>query len=91
MQQKIFKYPLAITDSQTLMLPRFAEVLTAQVQGGALCMWAVVDASESVHHERVVRIIGTGNPISPPLDNDADEYVATVQGALVWHVFISRA
>jgi len=40
MKKTTWKYPLEITDEQNLMMPEGAEILTAQMQGGTLCLWA---------------------------------------------------
>lgn len=91
--QTICKYPLEITDEQAVRMPREAEVLTAQFQRGRLCLWAICFTGDRVElgwTDRLVKIIGTGNPIDPALDQ-CDQYAGTVQqdgGSLVWHVFV---
>lgn len=83
----IYKYPLAITDTQTVKIPSEHKILTAQMQAGALCMWVGVDTktdSEDVE----VKIIGTGNPINQDA-LDGFDYLTSVQdGSFVWHVFV---
>lgn len=81
----ICKYQLSITDEQDIMVPEGAELLTAQLQGGALCLWALVNPA-APKQRRIIEIIGTGNP-APAAER---KYIATVQmagGSLVWHVF----
>lgn len=84
---KIFKYSLTITDEQTVEMPTGASVLSAQMQNGSLCLWAVVNESNPVKKYRV-KIVGTGNQF----DNAAfwfGGYVSTVQDRnFVWHVFV---
>lgn len=85
----IYKYPLAITDSQAVLMPVGAEIISAQVQGADLCIWAAVDPTAK-KHARVIHIYGTGHPIPDP---DKLHFIGTVQqmgGALVWHVFAQR-
>lgn len=85
---RIFKYPLRITDIQTVPMPEGAETLSVQMQNEFPCIWARVDDSHA-SVERTVVIVGTGHPC--PGDDDA-HYVGTVQqfgGSLVWHVFIA--
>lgn len=107
MNLRIYKYPLVVTDVQTVLLPIGARVLSVQDQGswdGALALWAVVDAhQQSV--ERKVYIVGTGNPLPEPVKRayedeftrataDQPYYIGTVQqadGRLVWHVFVEGA
>lgn len=86
MSKVIYKYPLRITDGQSVRLPRGAQVLTAQVQRDLLQLWALVDPSEPVDTVQL-RIVGTGHAF---LDADQWRYLSTVQvdgGVLVFHVF----
>jgi len=81
--QKIFKYPIKITDIQTIWMPQFALILDVQVQAGVPCLWAMV-AENAVPEKRVIEIIGTGNPIDP----GQRMYIGTFQDVpFVWHVF----
>lgn len=87
MNNTIYKYPIAMTDEQTIPLPAGARILSAQVQRGQICLWASVDREEKRIEPRTFRIIGTGHPV-PDLGELA--YIATVQfdgGALIFHVF----
>lgn len=81
----IWKYPLEITDEQSVMLPEGSDILSAQVQGGTLCLWVKVNPKAPLSR-RTIRIFGTGHPVpDEPL-----VFIDTVQmagGALVWHVF----
>jgi hypothetical protein len=85
----IYKYPIEITDSQKVLMPQGAQILTAQFNNGRLCLWALVNASEAVLMERTIRIQGTGNPVADPY---LLKYIGTDQHVvngttLVWHVF----
>ena len=80
----IFKYQLAITDEQTLFLPKDAEILSVADQGGMLCMWAAIETC-NLPESRVIKIYGTGHTLQPD-----ERYIGTIMqagGALVWHVF----
>ncbi len=81
----IWKFPLEIIGEQHLNLPEGAEILTAQMQGGTLCLWALVSPG-SPKQQRTIEIFGTGHPMS-----DAERrYIGTAQmagGSLVWHIF----
>jgi len=85
--KKIYKYPLEVTDTQFVELPLGAEILTVQMQGNQLCLWAMVNAlPEAVKKNRRIEIIGTGNPM-PTGDL---KYISTFQmikGKLIFHVF----
>lgn len=87
--QAIWKFPLTITDAQTVAIPEGAEILTAQMQGGISCLWAIVK-DDAPTTDRVIEIFGTGNPMWADM-GVSRKYIATVQqGPLVWHVFESR-
>jgi len=86
--KRVYKYPIDITDNQYVAMPKNAQILTAQVQNGKPCLWALVDPNAKIE-ERTIRIAGTGHSIS---DEEACRlvYVATLQmhnGSLVFHVF----
>lgn len=82
---KIFKYRLEIRDEQTLMLPRFGEILHVGVQDSQLCIWVWVDEHDSLD-PHLFAVIGTGNPIP---EYDTMEHLGTVQQeGFVRHVFL---
>jgi hypothetical protein len=85
--KRIYKYPLALTDTQFVELPLGAEILTAQMQGDQLCLWAMVNTlPEAIKKNRRIEIIGTGNPV-PTGDL---KYISTFQmmgGGLIFHAF----
>ena len=85
--KKIFKYPLETIDTQFVELPLGAEILTTQMQGNQLCLWAMVNSSpDAIKKNRRIEIIGTGNPV-PTGDL---KYISTFQmlgGGLVFHAF----
>ena len=85
MKRKIYKYPLQMADTQTVEMPEGAKLLTAQMQGQTLCLWALVDVEpELPKQNREIEIIGTGNPFTEA----PRRYIATAQsGQWVWHVF----
>ncbi len=84
----IWKFSIEIDDRQTVEMPRDAEILTAQFQGGHLCLWALVDANE-MPDKRTIEVFGTGNPVRVDMGVER-KYIATAQEPsrpLVWHVF----
>ena len=88
--QAIWKYVLKIEDASDIEMPAGAEVLTVQKQGGALCLWAVVNP-ESPTETRHFRVLGTGHEHEESLV--ALDYIGTAQmmgSGLVWHVFEER-
>ncbi len=83
---RIWKYELAITDSQYVEMPNGANIFCAQVQNGACCLWAVCDASRK-KEPRKIRIYRTGHLMDLGV---AEIYIGTVQfenGLLVFHIF----
>lgn len=87
---RIFKYPLDLVDTQTILVHRGAIPLCVQVQNGIPCLWAIVDLAAATGG-LTLRIIGTGHPIDDDLDSLT--YLDTFQmmdGALVFHVFRIR-
>lgn len=86
---RIYKYPLDLVDSQTVQIQRPIKILTAQVQNGIICAWALIDEEPKFTREVQFLIVGTGNP------NDFDltefEYLSTVQlNSFVWHIFVNK-
>jgi hypothetical protein len=83
----IYKYPLEVKDTQFVELPLGSEILTVQMQGYNLCLWAAVNNQPNVvKKNRRIEIIGTGNPV-PTGDL---KYISTFQmigGELTFHVF----
>ena len=82
----IYKYPLIITDSQIVEMPKGAKILTVQTQNDTVCLLALVD-TERPPEQHTIFIFGTGHPF---LLNKSATYLGTVQtnnGMLVWHVF----
>lgn len=90
---KIFKYPLEITDSQTIRMPKDAMILTIQLQDDNPCIWARIPdpkVGEINHSEfRTFITVGTGNEYD---GSNTDFYIGTYQkkflgGLFVGHVF----
>lgn len=86
MPETIYKYPLEVTDTQTIQMPKNAWILCVQVQSGTPCLWAVVKP-EMATEPRIFHSVGTGHPMP---ENTLCEHIDTYQlrgGALVFHVF----
>ena len=83
----IWKFPLKITDHQSIKMPQGPRLLTVQIQDGVPMLWAMVDTNTGITWDIEIRIYGTGNP-GP---NEAENYIATFQqDGLVWHVFTTH-
>jgi hypothetical protein len=85
---KIFKYPVALEDESTIILPMGARVLSVVNQYDDIVMYALVDPDIKVKKKITVHVIGTGNEI--PADNYLFDFLGTVSdlgGMFMWHVF----
>ena len=85
----IWKFNIVTTDRQTVSMPRGAEILTVQVQNGAVCLWAKVD-TEAPSQLRDIETFGTWHPMAEE-SGARRQYIGTYQlrrgGDLVFHVF----
>jgi hypothetical protein len=87
MTQQIHKYDLSFKDTQRVMMPRGAVVLSVQNQYGNLTLWARVDTQEE-HVEHGFLVLCTGQPMPEP--EELGRFVGTVQfhgGGFIVHVF----
>lgn len=85
MTRTIWKFTLTLTDHQTLEAPGDFEPLSAQIQLGVPCLWALV--SPSVASERhTIWIHGDGHIVQHP---GHLRFIGTVQvdPGTVFHVF----
>ncbi len=85
----IYKQQLAFMNSQAVLIPEDAEILSIQIQNGTLCFWYMCDQYSSVKKERYFHIYGTGMTVLP--DNGNETFLETVQAedGHVWHVYES--
>ena len=91
-QQRIYKYPLEVTDRQEVRLPEGAMIVHVGVQNGFVCLWALVDP-DAWNENRTFWVIGTGNPMPPGFGADGIGFIhlGTVEwGAFMWHVWEQR-
>lgn len=83
----IWKYPLDITDNQTLKMPKGAKILSIQNQTHSPTIWALVD-TEAELETRYINCYGTGHYINEDLSKL--NFIGTVQSnnnLLVFHFF----
>jgi len=71
---KVYKYPLEVTDYQTLDLPNKSQILTVQVQDGTPTIWVLV-GTDMAFEQRHIRMAGTGHAIK----EDIVSYIGTFQ------------
>ena len=80
----IWKFEIELRDDVVVAVPRGAEILSVQSQGGVVRAWYLVDPAQPkvVHH---LKIKGAGQDCD---DLDGYSHLDTVQqGAYAWHVF----
>jgi tagatose-1,6-bisphosphate aldolase non-catalytic subunit AgaZ/GatZ len=78
----VWKFVLAVTDSQEIAVPIGAEPLYVAEQAGDLCMWARVDP-KNPHSLQTFYVTGTGYPVPT-----GTAYIGSVQmPPFVWHVW----
>ena len=89
--RSIYKYDIS-TDNGIINGP-ITKLLTAQVQNGAIVIWAEIDTDKPERKFQIVPI-GTGWPLDPPAGKDCvldtHTYIDTVQlagGSLVLHIY----
>jgi len=86
---RVYKFPTPIADLDDYIdvsMPRHAQILRVDIQGDALCIWALVDP-ESLLCTRRFRVAGTGHPITET-ENGLLTFRGTFYlGYLVFHVF----
>ena len=82
----IHKYPLEITDRQTITIPNGYQIAHIGLDPqGDPCIWAAVNTDRSRIPIEVF-IVGTGNPIPKNIEN---RHIGSfVQAPFVWHVFL---
>ncbi len=82
----IWKFDLEITDTQHVILPMDARLLSVGNQRGNLCLWAIVNPVKAME-TRCIEIIGTGNPIEKLVGFHREFLGTIVIDPFVWHVF----
>ena len=84
---RVFKYLVEIGNYFEVELPRSAQILTVDLQGSEIKLWALVDPKRPMIKRRF-RLSGTGHPIEEDMENL--KYINTFlvhEGAVVVHVF----
>lgn len=84
--ESIWKFPIQIVNTQSVIMPYGSKILCVQTQGEQACLWAQVKVADTMS-DRTIDIFGTGHDIA---DLFTRTYIGTIQqfgGRLVWHVF----
>lgn len=89
LKRVIWKYRLAITDVQRIMMPRIREPLCIQMQNGEPCLWMLVSPDPQLQQTQMaIRCIGTGHECDGWEKIPETGYLGTVQTPpFVWHFF----
>jgi len=89
----IYKYKLAVSDSQYVTLPLAAKIISVALQGTDICLWAIVNTNETKTEQVVIEVYGTGHPFPHPyagmtIGVTRRDFIGTVvAGKFVWHIF----
>ena len=80
----VYKYPLS-GPTTGLELPFGARILTVQMQGDRLVLWAVVNPREPRTVQRLIFAVNTGQDFDLP----SESYIGTAVSStgIAWHVF----
>jgi len=86
MSYEIWKFQLPVKDEFILEIPQVEQMLSVQVQGSNICLWAIVSTLLDAEKYKFY-CVGTG------LEFDAigKSYIGTVQyNGFVWHYFYEK-
>jgi hypothetical protein len=85
MSRIIWKFSLELSARHLVLMPRGAEILSVQMQGGSPVAWALVDPDAQLT-SRVILMNGTGWDVGTA--TKAKNHIGTVQAdGMVWHFF----
>lgn len=99
MLKTIYKYPIQTKNINSFVyLPLNAEILSAALVRNTICIYALVDPTETATREHEVCIWGTGNPINEEWQEKIKNmtFLNTLVepdelfGELVWHIWIEE-
>ena len=88
MENAVWKFEIAGTPRQPIIMPKGSIILSVQVQGNQPCMWAFVNTKELENEVRNIAIVCTGHKL--PEGIDPRYFLGTYQlnqGSFVGHVF----
>ena len=83
--KRIFLYDLEVIETQTIILPVSAIIISIKERANCLVLYALIDDEEKETKSHTIRIVRTGHPF---MDSDECTYLGTVsQYTFVWHIF----
>lgn len=80
----IYRYPLRVTDVQSITGPGLSRVIAVDNRRGELEVWAEVDDAQP-ERTATIRIVGTGNPRMH--DSDVPYVGHVIDGPFIWHIY----
>ncbi len=86
MPNTIWKRVLEHTDKQTVVLPRYSEILFAREQYDQICIWFKCDPEIKDTQEKTIYIVGTGYTLPEKARRHLGS-ASLFQGELIFHVF----
>ena len=87
----IWRYPLPVTDHQTISLPLGARVLSVGHQHNEPSIWVLVDENTTFSTPRTFHMLGTGYPTGGICSMHFLGTLLLHDGSLVFHVFEEAA
>ena len=84
----IWKFPIDIANTQTVMMPKGTDILTVQMHNEKPAIWAIVE-TDAPMEPRTIVTYGTGH-LMPGKTEMPNKYLGTIQaysGMLVLHLF----
>ena len=88
--ETIHKYTLDITDTQEIVLPYGAQIMSVCEQRNRVVLYALIDMYENTQQIcHTIRIVGTGQPLEKDFIR-THSFIGTVSlngGDFMWHVF----
>lgn len=84
--QTIYKYKVEATDLPSVIMPVYADILSARAIGDEIYVWATVDDTHPTI-ARQLAVYGTGHKIDENLNLRFIDTVIMYDGKLVFHVF----
>lgn len=83
--KNIYKYPIEITDAQTILMPEDSKVIHVGFDpNDTPCIWTEVDTSMPLYN-RLFFVVGTSHPV--PDATNARHLGSFVADPFVWHVY----
>jgi len=88
---RIYKFPIEITDIQTLSIKGYNRCLSVIEQNDKLVIYAYVDIDNENEKQVEIAVIGTGNSITGEIMFNWT-FLGTVQTKIgfVWHVYYTN-